>query len=90
MSTPHISVVMPVFNGTRFIRRAYESLRTQTLIEWELLAVDDGSAATETWLYDQADRLISHQRGALPGLSKGTKIATSATTAMASGASEHA
>jgi glycosyltransferase involved in cell wall biosynthesis len=34
---------MPVFNGAGFLRRSVGSLRAQTLPEWELLAVNDGS-----------------------------------------------
>jgi FkbM family methyltransferase len=40
---PAVSVVMPVFNGSRFLDRAFASLRAQTFADWELLAVDDAS-----------------------------------------------
>jgi glycosyltransferase involved in cell wall biosynthesis len=40
---PVVSVVMPVFNGSRFLTRAVESLFAQTFTDWELLAVDDAS-----------------------------------------------
>ena len=48
---------MPVFDGEPFVRRALESLRAQTLAEWELLIVDDGSTdgtpeAIEPYLAD--------------------------------------
>lgn len=38
-----ISVVMPLYNGAAFLGRAIQSLRAQSLADWELLAVDDGS-----------------------------------------------
>lgn len=38
-----ISVVLPVFNGERFIADAIESVIAQTYSNWELLIVDDGS-----------------------------------------------
>lgn len=41
--SPAVSVVMPVFNGSRFLDRAFASLRIQTWTDWELLAVDDAS-----------------------------------------------
>ena len=41
--TPRVSVVMAVCNGERFVREAIESLRTQTLEDFELIVVDDGS-----------------------------------------------
>lgn len=40
---PAVSVVMPVYDGGRFLDRAVASLLAQTLAEWELLAVDDAS-----------------------------------------------
>lgn len=41
--SPLVSVLMPTFKQASFIRRALESLRAQTLSDWELLIVDDGS-----------------------------------------------
>jgi glycosyltransferase involved in cell wall biosynthesis len=38
-----ISVVMPVFNGQRFLAEAMDSLLAQTFRDFEVLAVDDGS-----------------------------------------------
>ncbi len=34
---------MPTFEQSRFIRRALESLMAQTLADWELIIIDDGS-----------------------------------------------
>ncbi|MGA0175075.1 MAG: glycosyltransferase family 2 protein, partial [Phycisphaerales bacterium] len=33
-----------VFNGERFLSEAIESVLSQTIEDWELLVVDDGSA----------------------------------------------
>ncbi|MEL6482851.1 MAG: glycosyltransferase [Pseudomonadota bacterium] len=41
---PLISVVMPVYNGEMFLDDAIQSVRTQTLTDFELIAVDDGSS----------------------------------------------
>ncbi len=38
-----ISVVMPVFNGERFLAQAMDSLLAQTFRDFEIVAVDDGS-----------------------------------------------
>ena len=38
-----VSVVMPVFNGARYLGAAIQSLLEQTLAEFELIVVDDGS-----------------------------------------------
>ena len=43
MTSPLVSVVMPTFNGSRYIREALRSLQQQTLVNWEAIVVDDGS-----------------------------------------------
>ncbi|MFV9503806.1 MAG: glycosyltransferase family 2 protein [Oscillochloridaceae bacterium umkhey_bin13] len=56
-SQPLVSVLMPTYGHAAFIQRAITSLFAQTLSNWELVIVDDGSPdATHTalggWLYD--------------------------------------
>lgn len=52
---PIISVVLPVRDGAATLGRALASLRAQTWTDWELIAVDDGSAdATAEMLADAA------------------------------------
>jgi GT2 family glycosyltransferase len=41
--TPHITVVLPVRNGARWLGEALASVVGQSLAHWELLAIDDGS-----------------------------------------------
>jgi len=41
---PLVSVVMPVYNGDRFLRPAIESILTQTYQDLELVIIDDGSS----------------------------------------------
>lgn len=43
MSDVKISAIMPVYKVEKFIGKCIESLQAQTLTEWELFAVDDGS-----------------------------------------------
>jgi glycosyltransferase involved in cell wall biosynthesis len=50
--TPQVTVVMPVRNGARWLREAVESVVSQTLPDWELLAIDDGST-------DDTPRILS-------------------------------
>lgn len=43
MTARSISVVVPVYNGERFLREALESVAAQTMAVHELIVVDDGS-----------------------------------------------
>ena len=40
---PRVSVVMPAHNVDAYVTRAIESLQRQTMEDFELLVVDDGS-----------------------------------------------
>jgi glycosyltransferase involved in cell wall biosynthesis len=41
---PAISVIIPVYNGRKYLREAVESVARQTLLPVELILVDDGSS----------------------------------------------
>lgn len=43
MKTPTISVIVPCYNGARTLAHALESVRWQTMVDWECILVDDGS-----------------------------------------------
>jgi glycosyltransferase involved in cell wall biosynthesis/GT2 family glycosyltransferase len=43
MTVPRVSVLMPVYNGERFLREAIDSILGQTFHNFELIIVDDGS-----------------------------------------------
>jgi glycosyltransferase involved in cell wall biosynthesis len=56
---PLVSILMPVFNGERFLQEAISSLEKQTCRAWELIAVLDGCSDTsELILRDQQDPRI--------------------------------
>ncbi len=38
-----LTIVIPTYNGVRYIEEAIESVRCQTLTHWRLIVVDDGS-----------------------------------------------
>ena len=61
-----ISVVMPCYNCEAALDRAVRSLRAQTIADWELLAVDDGSddgtgAALDAWAQTDERIRVFHQ-----------------------------
>ena len=57
--TPRVSVIVPVYERTAFLRAAVESVREQTEASWELLLVDDGSSASAL---DYLDSIVSPPR----------------------------
>jgi len=55
LTEPVVSVVLPVRNGELFICDAVESIRNQTLQDWELIVVDDGSTDRTLDLVESVD-----------------------------------
>ena len=55
---PAVTVVIPVYNGSRFLRSTLESVFEQTCQDYEIICVDDGSTdASLTILAEYADRV---------------------------------
>jgi glycosyltransferase involved in cell wall biosynthesis len=46
--SPSVSIIIPVYNGTNYLREAVESVLAQTYADYEVLVVDDGST-DGTW-----------------------------------------
>jgi Glycosyl transferase family 2 len=51
---PRVTILLPVFNGARYIRAAIDSVLAQTYRDYELLVIDDGSGD------DSADIALSY------------------------------
>ena len=45
---PKVSIILPTYNGERFIRKAIQSVLRQSFSNWELLVIDDGSTLLTT------------------------------------------
>ena len=43
MMEPVVSVVMPAYNAEKYIEEAIHSVQAQTMTNWELIVIDDGS-----------------------------------------------
>ncbi len=43
-AAPGVSIVLPTFNGRRYLREALDSCLAQTYADWELIIVDDASS----------------------------------------------
>ena len=79
MTTPAVSVILPVFNGENYLRFAIESVLQQTLRNFELIVVDDGSTdSTATILKDYAEhvRYVRQENtGAAGAVNHGLRLA---------------
>lgn len=42
--SPKISIITPTFNHEKFIRKCIESVLRQTMVDWEMIIIDDGSS----------------------------------------------
>jgi len=45
--TPAVSVVIPVYNATQYLRETLDSIRAQTFTDYEVIIVNDGSTDNE-------------------------------------------
>ena len=57
MSTPTVSVIIPVFNTADYLAQAIESVLNQTLQNLEIIAVDDGSTDSSPLILNEYEIL---------------------------------
>lgn len=82
-SKPKISVIIPCYNGERFIGNAIKSVLTQTYKNWELVIVDDRSTDSsceivEHYLNNDKVRLVknTYNKGIAKTMNKGIEVST--------------
>ena len=79
---PKISVIVPCFNQGNYLSETLESVLKQTLKEWELIIVDDGStdnSAAISKKYSSLDNRIKYvyQKNAGPSAARNKGVALS-------------
>ncbi len=79
--TPAVSVIMPVYNGAKYLREAVDSILRQSFRDFEFIIVDDGSTDS-TWAilqsYDGPSVVLLHNEeniGLPRSLNKGLAVA---------------
>jgi glycosyltransferase involved in cell wall biosynthesis len=79
---PQISVIMSVYNGSRYLSESIESIRNQTFTDWEFIIINDGStdnseSIVQGWQkQDERIKLISREhKGLTISLNQGLSYA---------------
>lgn len=78
---PKVTVLMPVYNGEKYLKEAIDSILTQTFTDFEFLIINDGSTdKTERIIKsytDQRIKLIKNKvnKGIVTALNKGIRLA---------------
>jgi glycosyltransferase involved in cell wall biosynthesis len=64
-SRPQFSILLPIYNGARYVGSALETVQAQSFAGWELIVVDDGSTDQTPAILHQAPadprRVVIHQ-----------------------------
>lgn len=59
---PKVSVIVPVYNTEKYLRRCVDSILAQTFKDFELLLIDDGSTDSSPAILDEYANLDPHVR----------------------------
>jgi glycosyltransferase involved in cell wall biosynthesis len=77
---PAVTVILPVYNGENYLRIAIESVLAQTLSNFELIIVDDGSTDSTSDIARVADPRVRYVRqqntGVAGAFNHGLRLAT--------------
>ena len=80
---PVVSVILPVYNGERFLREAIDSILSQTFRDFELIVIDDGSIDSSPSILAECTRhdkrvhvhMEPRNRGLVDSLNLGLRMA---------------
>lgn len=81
MNNPRVTVLMPVYNGEKYLRKAMESILRQTYTDFEFLIINDGSTDRSVEIIesyqDSRIRLIHNEKNIklIATLNKGIELA---------------
>lgn len=79
MSNPAISLVMPVYNVEKYLKRALESVQNQTFKNFELIIVNDGSTdesvhIAESFCEQNKNFILINQKNQGPSVARNTGL----------------
>lgn len=57
---PEISIITPVYQAEKFLKKCVDSILSQSFTDWELLLVDDGST-------DKSSEIAGHTQNRMRG-----------------------
>lgn len=77
---PLLSIIIPVYNGHKFLRQCIDSVINQTYTNWEILLIDDGSTDDSALICDEYARkheriMVCHQQNSGQAASRNRGVA---------------
>ena len=82
-SLPVVSIILTVYNRASYLKRCINSVLNQSLTDWELIAIDDGSTDNSLEIlkdyenYSENITVVSHANMKLPlSRNKGIRFIT--------------
>lgn len=76
---PKLSIIIPCYNAERYLDECVESVRAQTLTDWEMLLMDDGSTDNtpelcDRWVLEDPRIKVYHLTNGGPGAARNIGI----------------
>ena len=82
MPAPHVSVIVPCYNGERYLKATLDSVFSQTYADFELIVVDDGSTDGSAEIIraygDRIRSVFTENKGVSAARNLGTRLACGA------------